>query len=102
MPHTQTATKFYIHKSEVALNYGGPEEGGWWFDAGTPSEDWKVLEFDTEEQAYEKCRQLNDLEHQRRDANEDYDYTSVLAHRSTHYSYSVEDYPDPEQRPYYC
>jgi len=26
----------YVNAYEVSRHYGGPEEGGWWFDAGTP------------------------------------------------------------------
>lgn len=26
----------YVNAYEVTRHYGGPEEGGWWYDAGTP------------------------------------------------------------------
>lgn len=26
----------YVNVYEVGLAYGGPEEGGWWFEVGTP------------------------------------------------------------------
>jgi hypothetical protein len=90
---------FYVHKHEVSLQYGGPEEGGWHYTAGTPVEEWEVIAMPTEELAYEQCRILNDQERMRREAEEDYDFTSVLAHRSTHYSYSVEEDPIPRAFP---
>ncbi len=29
-------TKYYVTVYSVGQCYGGPEEGGWWYDAGTP------------------------------------------------------------------
>ena len=97
---------FYVHKHRVSLNYGGPEEGGWWYTAGTPERDWIVLEYEDEEMAYETCRMWNEHERERREKEEDYDFSSVNAYLSNHYAYSVEDYPNPkpfpEETPYYC
>lgn len=98
---------YYIHKHEVALAYGGPEEGGWWFDTGRPVEDFDSTryKYHSEENAYTMCRELNNLEYKREDREEDYGYTSVLAYKSTHYAYSVhetrhmESYP--KEIPYY-
>ena len=28
---------YYVNAYETRLVYGGPEEGGWWFDTGTPT-----------------------------------------------------------------
>lgn len=98
---------FFIHKHSVAQQYGGPEEGGWWFDTGVPDEDWNPLlfQFLDEDDAYAACRALNESEHKRAEAEEEYGYSSVLSHRSTHYSYSVEDTPImsvyPTTRPHY-
>lgn len=96
---------YYIHKHEVAQQYGGPEEGGWWYDSGVPCGDWVPRAYDDEEDAYAACRRLNDDEHARREREEDYDYTSVLSHRSHHYSYSVEETTImeayPKVRPHY-
>ena len=95
----------FVHKYEVGLCYGGPEEGGWWYDAGTPVEAWVPVGFMDEDQAYDYCRAMNEAEHERADAEEDYSYTSVLAGRSTHYAYRVEEDPVPhaypERRPHY-
>lgn len=45
----------------VDLAYGGPEEGGWYYQVGEPSEDHLIYlrGFDDEEAAYEYCRELN-------------------------------------------
>jgi hypothetical protein len=98
-------TYFYVHKHVVTLLYGGPEEGGWWYDAGTPTADWQPLKFEDEEKAYAKCRELNASERERAKRDEDYDYTSVLSYRSNHYGYSVTEssIPQsyPETRPHY-
>jgi hypothetical protein len=95
---------FYVHKNKVALAYGGPEEGGWWYDTGTPVEGWIPLVFHDEDAAYAKCRELNEAEHKRA-RFEKYEYTSVLSYRSTHYGYTVTEssIPQayPERRPHY-
>lgn len=70
-----------------------------------PDEDWTVLDFEDEETAFAKCRELNEKESLRRMEEEDYNYTSVLASRSNHYSYGVYDTatpkPYPETTPHY-
>jgi hypothetical protein len=96
---------YYVHKFEVELRYGGPEEGGWWYDAGAPVEDWQPWHFLYEDAAYKFARKLNEEEHKRRDAEESYPYHSVLAWNSTHYAYNVASEPVatayPESRPHY-
>ena len=96
---------YFIHKHEVALRYGGPEEGGWWYEVGIPVDDWTPLAFRKERAAYDECWRLNSEEKDRAKREEDYDYHSVLAYRSTHYAYSVEVdaemKPYPEYRPHY-
>lgn len=96
---------YYIHKHEVALQYGGSEEGGWWYDTGEPCEDWIPLgPYTTEDAAIEQCRALNEREHER-GKSEDYEYSSVLSYKSNHYGYSVHETtvmaPYPERRPHY-
>jgi hypothetical protein len=96
---------FWIHKHEVAQAYGGPEEGGWWYETGEPCGDWQPLPFDIEEVAVAKCRALNEAERERAKREEQYEYTSVLSHRSNHYAYSIEEtsvmVAYPERRPHY-
>jgi len=103
--HSQTDDQtFYIHMHEVWQEKGGPEEGGWWYDAGKPVESWHVLKFDDENTATLICRTLNEQEHKRRET-EPHPYHSVLSGQSTFYQYSVEEYPTPRpfpsDRPHY-
>lgn len=63
---------WYIHKYEVSQEYGGAEEGGWWYTQGTPVEDWEVMAFPTDALAYEQCRILNDQERIRREKSNRY------------------------------
>lgn len=106
---SQGEVMYYIHKHEVAQSYGGPEEGGWWYEVGTPVEtsEWNPSEhkFGNEDAAYAQCRILNQQERERAAAEEDYEYTSVLSYKSNHYAYSVSNYPVatpyPERRPHY-
>jgi hypothetical protein len=92
-------TKWFIHKYEVWQESGGPEEGGWWYTQGQPVRDWEVIEFPAEDLAYEQCRILNDQEHLRRESEEKYSFSSVLARESTHYTYTVESTSSPTEYP---
>lgn len=97
---------YFVHKYEEALQYGGPEEGGWWFNSGYPC--WRFgIPFPKALQtlAYKLARYLNDKEDERRERHEQYEFTSVLAHKSKHYCYLVEDHfkskAFPAERPHY-
>ena len=97
---TEIATKtWYIHKHEVHQQYGGTEEGGWWFEVGIPVEGFRVPQFADEESAYRTCRSLNKLEYERRDKEEKYEFTSVLSYLSNHYAYTVVDFEVPQRYP---
>jgi len=100
-----STTRWYIHKHDIALEYGGPEEGGWYYESGVPVEieEWNPAhhQFEDEDDAYATCRGLNAQEIERRDAEEQYEYTSVLSFRSNHYAYAVEDNPTPYSYPSY-
>lgn len=95
---------YYVHKHSVSLEYGGPEEGGWWYTVGVPT-GFSFGPIVGEDAAYDQARSLNELEHQRRENEEEYDFTSVLAKMSQHFEYSVEDFPTPEfypkEKPHY-
>ena len=95
----------YIHKYQVSQEYGGPEEGGWWYNTGDPIKDWALVFVESEDVAYEVCRALNSAEYERRDKEEDYNYTDVLSHRSEFFEYDVSDSPVaesfPKVRPHY-
>lgn len=102
---------FYVHRMLVELLYGGPEEGGWWYDQAYPlglvDYDYvPPMEFQTEEEAFDACRLLNGMEHTRRELECHYEYTSVLAFREdAFYVYRVTERPvavrDPFTRPHY-
>lgn len=97
---------WYVHRYETWQEYGGPEEGGWWYDAGRLDKNFDPPCFEQEELALEKCRELNRAESERRDSEEKYDYTSVLSYESTFYDYDYLEtaYPPeffPAERPHY-
>lgn len=96
---------YYVHKYQISQEYGGPEEGGWYYESGVPVEGWQPIMFDKEDDAFEVCRMFNQNERERARKEEDYEFTSVLAHRSTHYAYDVSEllYPEayPKVRPHY-
>jgi hypothetical protein len=48
---------FILALYEIDRAYGGPEEGGWWFDTGELKRPLRV--FPTEERAYAACRRCN-------------------------------------------
>jgi hypothetical protein len=96
---------WWIHKYEISLEYGGPEEGGWYYKAGIPTSMTFGPFLATEDDAFDQCRIENHMELLRRNREEDYEFTSVLAYRSTHYEYDVTNDPEPkafpEWRPHY-
>jgi hypothetical protein len=98
---------YYVHKLERELAYGGPEEGGWWYDHETAT-DTTSLGFDIEEDARQFCYAKNVAERRRRDEDKEsyrHGYTSVLAHRDgPYFTYTVTESAtwEPEPRPYYC
>jgi hypothetical protein len=99
---------WFIHKYEVWQEYGGPEEGGWWWEQGAPLDlsEWHPEVFTSEDSAWERARDLNDEEYERRKREEDYGWGMALSDGCTFYTYRVEDslwpseYPVP--RPHYC
>ena len=96
---------YYVHKFSARMVYGGPEEGGWWFDSGHPVSTWMPEAYSREEDAYARCRELNAQERERAKKEEPYEYTSVVAYKSNHYSYDVSTSPIaeayPKERPHY-
>lgn len=85
--------------------YGGPEEGGWYFDCGELVR--VVRTFKNEEKALAFARRYNDLLHLQRQngGGGRYDISSVC-YQGGHYAahvyerYAPEYYP--KERPYYC
>ena len=98
--------RYYVHKFEVQQSYGGPEEGGWWYKTGVPTDPGTpVFSTNIEEAAYAACRELNRKEQERRERENEYGYTSVLSYRDTFYEYDISEdkvaEPFPKERPHY-
>jgi len=98
---------FWLHKITTHQSYGGPEEGGWWYDAEAPIDPddpdyMPPIPFSDKEKAYEACRGCNHRERERRETLGT-GYTSVLSYRETFYSYTVTESEvfTPEPRPHY-
>jgi len=99
---------YYVHKMGQCQSYGGPEEGGWWWDKKWPLL-WDEHGYEppvphaNEEEAFAHCRALNKAEYERRAVECRYGYTSVLSHRDNFYTYDVtESYAAvANQRPHY-
>ena len=105
---------YYVNLYKEGMGYGGPEEGGWWYDEGYPVKpddflcDWNTKFFksildktyDTEEEAYDQCRQLSPT---LRYYNKGFpDKTSVLS--TGIYVLKVQDHKPkeyPEVKPHY-
>lgn len=93
-----TTPLYFVHKYSEQQCYGGPEEGGWWYDAGDPVPEWTPLVFTDEEEAYAKCRELHLIEYERRDT-EKISYTSVLSYRDEFYVYDISSSSEPKSYP---
>lgn len=100
---------FYVHKMTTELCSGGPEEGGWWYDQLDPinpsdPEYEQPVVFESEDDAYEFCRTMNERERERRSTLR-YQYTSVLSHKEEFYAYTISESktigPIPAHRPRY-
>lgn len=94
---------YYLMKYEDSQQYGGPEEGGWWYNLANPQ--WKrgVPLPMPENMAYRICRWLNNRINERHNRKQEYGYTSVLSYRSEFFSFGLEDQlvPAYPHRPHY-
>jgi len=96
-------TSFVVAVYDCSMCWGGPEEGGWWYDAGTLVRIVKL--FKTEDAAYQYCRRLNSkLESRVFGPNQGkHSYTSVLSEselRASVYE-NVAPLGFPDHRPHY-
>lgn len=96
-----------------SMNYGGPEEGGWWYTYGEPSTEHthmlRMRVFENEKEAYAYCRNLNATYIE--DYNEreyEHDYSSVLGGErigawvwEDEYPSYFYDTPGCKERPHY-
>lgn len=55
MNDTTTTTK-YVNVYDITRVYGGPEEGGWWYDAGEPIESHAFASLDDAYALYDELR----------------------------------------------
>jgi len=102
----QVTEVWYVHKYEEFQEYGGPEEGGWYYDVREPVRDdeWTPPIFTDEEEAFAHCRTLYAEEYERR-KKEPYPYHSVLSAQSIFYAFDCTTesmpYSSPLVRPHY-
>ena len=86
---------------EMDREYGGPEEGGWWFNTGQFVRSFKVAK--TEEEAITVCRRANRLLTRLRRGQSD--IYSMGYGGGEHRAMIHEDAAPasfPTERPYYC
>lgn len=92
--------KRYVNVYEVYRNYGGPEEGGWWFDSGEPLISVSVTGKDEGEVEAAELILLDDLKKAYPDRGNRYS----MAPRDTDYQVVIEEHEArywPEERPHY-
>ncbi len=87
---------FYVHKVHSSQEYGGSEEGGWWYNSETPIDPADhayepPTMFEDEDDAYEHARRKSVREHERRDRENTYNYTSILSYRDDFYSFTISE-----------
>ena len=91
--------EFFVNEYEVGRDYGGPEEGGWWYDVGKFKKCRGI--YTLEEQALDRKRVLIPLmERQNKDKHRP---DSVLCHNdwSDTYIELHEGRSFPKERPHY-
>ncbi len=97
---TEPAKQWTVALYETGRAYGGPEEGGWWYDYGTLTEQEKMRTFTSFDEAVAYQEKLW----------EEVDAHSLLPeNRYADYRLTVWGYTDteaythyPKTRPYYC
>lgn len=84
--------ELFLMKYEDSQQYGGPEEGGWWYNHAEPQWRFRLR--------HALCRWLNNRENRK---PHEYDYTSVLSYREEFFSFGLEDgfKPINPARPHY-
>jgi hypothetical protein len=97
--------RYIVAVYELDRAYGGPEEGGWWFDTGDLVRVMSVHK--SEDAAYAAARRINNLLDYRRWLGNPYTpRLSSVAYSGGHYAAEVfiNRAPEsfPEERPYYA
>jgi hypothetical protein len=98
----QPVTK-HLNVYEVGREYGGPEEGGWWYDTGRFDADKSEVFTGTGDALYERA---GELQHSLDAQANNYATPAVhsVLYRGGRYRIRVEDTPGqdyPTERPYY-
>lgn len=95
MPDTWKPHGFYVGVYSTGLAYGGPEEGGWWFDSGELEEEPEFYATYAEAKAA-----IQQLETQYVSEG---NYTSVRPGQNYRFALSEDPLPQvfPEERPFY-
>lgn len=88
----------YLMKYEDSQQFGGREEGGWWYNLAVPQ--WERGIPLPKFILYPLCRWLNRREQAK---PHEYGYTSVLSYREEFFSYGAEDnfIPATPTKPHY-
>ena len=94
---------WHINVYEQHRNYGGPEEGGWWFDSGVYQPKMSVTFDGSPEDANAYALDLHDRLKAEADANQ-VPYVSSVAYNGGRYMVQTDDKPGadwPVERPHY-
>jgi hypothetical protein len=95
-------SKFYVNVYSIDRCYGGPEEGGWWYDAGMPFDGIQRNSFgcDTQEEA-ERIQEwlTKSLDRYQPQRNR---YSVVGGADIDVFIEAAPPQPWPAERPYYC
>ena len=98
-----TSMTYIVAAYDCSQRYGGPEEGGWWYDSGQLVRALRI--FRNEDLAYAWSRRINAKLHARNwgpNAGK-HSYTSVLSEGEVQAQVCEHSVPDhfPESRPRY-
>jgi len=92
----------YVNVYELDSLYGGPEEGGWWYDVGTPFLSLKVEQYDRAGDIIDLTVALR--EQYRDNGNRRSTVYREVSDKPTDYAVVIEDHPArewPEETPRY-
>jgi hypothetical protein len=98
-------TMFYtVTLAHIDRHYGGPEEGGWWYDHASPLVEGEdadhVRVFHAEDDAVAYARSLSSVADARNEAEGNRDLNSVLSEGIVA-AWIWEGFPQPAPRPHY-
>lgn len=94
------ADPIYVNAYSVSRHYGGPEEGGWWYDAGTPLASVPMKADATDEEIEKEKARLTELLGWPREPSQG----RYSVNGGDDFEVWVEDHPAehfPKERPHY-